>query len=64
MSISPPEDAHAYCIRFIEVLNLPCYSENYYSLLSMLNLMYNLEIRKPTVLCAFFEISLRPFDFK
>jgi len=37
-----------YCIRFKEVLI--CFaSENYYSLLLMLNLMYNCEIRKPAV---------------
>jgi len=28
----------------------------------MLNLMYSCEIRKATVSCAFFEISLRPFE--
>jgi len=28
----------------------------------MLNWVYICEIRKATVLCAFFEISLRPFE--
>jgi len=40
-----------YCITFKEVLN--CFaSENYYSLLLMLNLMHNCEIRKATVCYA------------
>jgi len=28
----------------------------------MLNLIYSCEIRKATVLCAFIEVSMRPFE--
>ena len=49
-----------YCIRVIELLKLLAI-ENCYSLPLMLNLMYIFEIRKATVLCAFFEIILRHF---
>jgi len=48
------------CIRVIELIKLLA-TENCYRLPLMSNLMYILEIRKTTVLCAFFEIILRHF---
>jgi len=37
-------------------------SENCYSVLLMSKLMYSCEIRKATLLCAFFDISLGPLE--